>query len=218
MSGGYRAWNVNDTISAADWNQYVASQVVCRFATTTARNSALTSPDDGTMCYCADTDELYKRESGVWKGAVKRIKLKTATESVTSSTTLQDDDHLFMAVEANSSYMLDMELIFDGNNALGQFKPTIVGPSGTVDYGTACGYHIRYDVSDNLIVDNYGLGMQLVANTAGTGNYRPYTIVGLTFTTSSTAGNIKLQWAQFVSNAVATRVKMGSSMELLKVG
>src|SRR5574341_1924364 len=54
---------------------------------------------------------------------------KTADESVTSSTTLQDDDHLVIAVEANTNYFIEAFLIYDGD-AAGDFKFTFSVPAG----------------------------------------------------------------------------------------
>src|SRR5688500_16268650 len=55
---------------------------------------------------------------------------KTADESVTSSTTLQDDNHLSVAVAANSLYELTACLQYEAH-ADGDFKWVFEGPAGT---------------------------------------------------------------------------------------
>lgn len=53
-TGGWKHWNPNDTFTSADVNNYFMSQAVPRFATTTARDAALTgadAPTTGQFCY-----------------------------------------------------------------------------------------------------------------------------------------------------------------------
>src|SRR6266540_2063498 len=54
---------------------------------------------------------------------------KTATESVTSSATLQDDDQLTLAVVANTVYTVGGLLLYDGATA-GDLKYMFVVPAG----------------------------------------------------------------------------------------
>src|ERR1044072_1718147 len=46
--------------------------------------------------------------------AQQQIAIKSADESVTSSTTVQDDNHLFMTLNANRNYWVDGNFITDG--------------------------------------------------------------------------------------------------------
>ena len=52
-------------------------------------------------------------------GAPTYVVTKTADETVTSSTTLQDDDHLYQALLANKTYIFNFNLLFDKTNSSG---------------------------------------------------------------------------------------------------
>lgn len=52
-------------------------------------------------------------------GAPTFVVTKTANETVTSSTTLQDDDHLFQALTANKTYIFNFNLLFDRTDSSG---------------------------------------------------------------------------------------------------
>jgi hypothetical protein len=143
---------------------------------------------------------------------------KTATESVTSSTTLQDDDELTVTVEADSVYVVTAVLQYDAATA-GDIKFAFSAPaSATLDWAatvapttsttaTAPGT-VNFNGSD--ISTTYGAGG------IGAGSRLSATAVGL-LVVAGTAGTFKLQWAQFASSATATRVFAGSFLHLRKV-
>jgi hypothetical protein len=57
--------------------------------------------------------------SGGSPGAPTFVVTKTANETVTSSTTLQDDDHLYQALTANKTYIFNFNLLFDRTDSSG---------------------------------------------------------------------------------------------------
>lgn len=142
---------------------------------------------------------------------------KTAAESVTSSATLQNDDELFLAVEASRFYDFVAFLKYDGATA-GDIKFAWTGPSGfTIRYrhtGAATGLagtsgdidYREITEADTLGVGANGAATTLICRMEG--------IV----TTSATAGTLQLQWAQFASSATATRVFAGSFLYLRDMG
>jgi hypothetical protein len=143
---------------------------------------------------------------------------KTATESVTSSNTLQDDDELFVDVEADSVYVVEGVLQYDAGTG-GDLKFSFTAPSGaTLDWAatvaptaattaTAPGT-MNFNGSD--LSTTYGAGG------IGAGSRLSATFTGLLIT-DATAGTLQLQWAQFASNGTATRVFAGSFLHLRKV-
>lgn len=140
---------------------------------------------------------------------------KTATESVTSSATLQDDDELFVSVEANTVYTVVGVLFYDGATA-GDMKISWTGPSGySFDYqhtGPATGLAgTSGDIDYRQITeaDTLGVGCN------GAGTTLAIHITGILIV-SSTAGTFQLQWAQFASSATATRVFAPSFLDLFK--
>ena len=137
--------------------------------------------------------------------------VKTATESVTSSTTLQNDDELLLAVLANTTYFVFGLLFYDGATA-GDFKFAWTGPSGySFDYSAP----VLATGTTSAIVDGGAtntLNMSAFQETdifsvgaAGAGNTIAITITGVLII-GGTAGTLQLQWAQVASSATATRV------------
>jgi hypothetical protein len=160
-------------------------------------------PNAGDFIRASDTTDLFVR--------------KTATESVTSSTTLQDDDDLVLAVEADSVYLLDALLFYDGGTA-GDFKLAFTYPTGaTIDYvhtgpPTTASGGTGNTVDNRLIVETDTLGL----GAAGAGTTLGVHITGV-LVVDSTAGSLQLQWAQFASSGTATRVFAPSYLYLRKV-
>jgi hypothetical protein len=68
MAGaGYKLFNTGDVLSAAQVNTYLQEQVVMRFATTSARDTALSSVlAEGMICYIDADNNLYKYTGSAW--------------------------------------------------------------------------------------------------------------------------------------------------------
>lgn len=143
---------------------------------------------------------------------------KTATETVTSSTTLQADDQLFLPVVTNAKYIMDMFLVYSGQDAAtgGNLKLQFTGPSGaTLDwanFGVNTGGLTQYNVVGEAIaagspraVGTNGAGVKMCARPMGT------------LTTASTSGNLALLWAQNSSNATGTVIHAGTFLRLYRV-
>lgn len=139
---------------------------------------------------------------------------KTADESLASSTTLQDDDHLFVSVEASATYHAVIECHDLAQPAVGM-KIGFTGPAGYSFVGNANGP----STGTTSLQDRYGL--EIVSGTplsfgGVASNNIPISIQGLVIT-SGTAGTFRLQWAQSTSNASGTTMKAGSFMLLRRV-
>ncbi|MGW3499371.1 hypothetical protein ACWDMY_01315 [Streptomyces globisporus] len=128
---------------------------------------------------------------------------KTADESVTSSTTLQNDNHLVLPVVANATYSLFLMCIFSGGT-VGDIKFDWTVPTGTVlrwsDQTGTSGLHSNVDVYS-----------------APGGTTQVAFQVWATVVTSGTAGNIQFRWAQNASDATATIVRANSHLCLDRV-
>lgn len=159
----------------------------------------------GRIATVADFDAL-----GVWA-------LKTSTESVTSSTALQNDDQLFLPVVANAKYTFEMFIIYDGAGAgLGDLKRDFTGPAGIVmnyaNFGpnnSGAGL-TQYDVVMETVS---GVTRVLGTNGATAMCAQPKGYIA----TSSSSGTFQFRWAQNVSVGTATRVLVGSWMKLTRI-
>ncbi|MFE7947421.1 hypothetical protein [Streptomyces sp. NPDC057426] len=135
---------------------------------------------------------------------------KTATESVTSSTTLQDDDELFVSVEANATYVVDMMLIHSSATA-GDIKIGWSVPAGASFSWTGQGASntatSSFTVADSNMAGRNAAESLEFGGGAGTATRAD---VSGTLITSATAGALQFQWAQRVSDATATQVRAGT--------
>lgn len=68
MAGaGYKLFNTGDVLTAAQVNTYLQEQTVMRFATTTARDTALSGVlAEGMICYIDADNNLYKYTGSAW--------------------------------------------------------------------------------------------------------------------------------------------------------
>ena len=68
MAGaGFKTFASGDVLTAADVNTYIMQQQIMVFASSTARNSAISSPSEGMFAYLKDTDELVYYDGSSWE-------------------------------------------------------------------------------------------------------------------------------------------------------
>jgi hypothetical protein len=63
---GFKEFTVGDILTAADANGYLASQTVMVFASSAARASAITSPQEGMISFLKDTDTMQFYTGAAW--------------------------------------------------------------------------------------------------------------------------------------------------------
>jgi len=144
--------------------------------------------------------------------------LKTADESVTSSTALQNDNHLLYTIGATGTYAFDLYLLATSDaNAAGDINIAFTFPTGTLRLwgpgpdpalasGTlAQGRFAAGAVTSGTAWQDFGL------STTSLG----FNIHGLFIATAT--GTLQFQWAQFASNANATTVRAGSHLIVKQV-
>jgi hypothetical protein len=144
------------------------------------------------------------------------IARKTADETVTNSTTLQADDHLFVPVAANSVYLLDAFLMYSGPvDPAGGIKFDWTGPAGfTLDWaafgtlGVGVGTLVDYDVVKQAATGtrNHGTNGATIMSLQPKG----------TLVTLGTSGTVTLRWAQAAANATGTILRTNSTLRLMK--
>lgn len=144
--------------------------------------------------------------------------VKTSDESVTSSTTLQDDDELLFAVGANEEWVVEFFLRCDGATG-GDFKATVSAPSGSTGWAGVVGPGTTATTFENATANNQlqNIGAAPPVGMLGTGN-SVLVLVSAYIAVGGTSGNVVLQWAQQASSGTATRVLIGSHLTAHKVG
>lgn len=164
--------------------------------------SVLTSPD-WRWGMALTPDRLTARQPG--------MVVKALGEIVTSSTTYQDDNELSFPAAANAHYFAILIMNVFGATG-GDIKVRLSVPSGATGFrwcmGPTSGASDRESTNMVSAVHNFGTD-------------RPYGLVGIASTavaireyvrvqTSSTSGNVVVQWAQNASSATATTVDADS--------
>jgi hypothetical protein len=70
MGSGYKAFTAGSVLTASDVNNYLMEQGVMYFATTAARDTAITAPEDGMVAYVGSNDAnegLYTYNGSTWR-------------------------------------------------------------------------------------------------------------------------------------------------------
>ena len=132
-------------------------------------------------------------------GAHQRIR-KTVTESLSSNTTLQDDDHLLFAVAANEVWAWQ-SVVSVTCDASGGIKFTFTAPSGATGHWN---YRTPAPVGSSGGPAFTTTTAHTVTMTSG-----PHDLSGVVVN-GATPGNITFQWAQQASSGAATQVLVDS--------
>ena len=137
---------------------------------------------------------------------------KTADETVTSSTALQDDNHLFFAMATNEYYSVQGGLWASNANSGVDIKIAFTVPASAT-------YHIvswGFDASGTFSYGNHRSAADSRTFDAESTGF--FICFSGSVVCAGTAGNLQLQWAQAVSNASGTVLKKGSWLNISKLG
>lgn len=147
---------------------------------------------------------------------------KTADETINSSTTLQNDDHLVLSVVANAVYLFTLDLYMtESTDYVGDFKMSFTCPTGATFDMHGAGAHAT-SFTGGTSSDGEWIGKLAATSAAatlafGVGNVLTGVRIYGRLVMSSTAGNFQLQWAQNTSDASGTTLKAGSYMAMTRV-
>ena len=70
MPSGFKTFAVSEVLTAADVNNYLMEQAVAVFANASARDSAISSPENGQACFLLDSNVLQFYYSSAWNNFV----------------------------------------------------------------------------------------------------------------------------------------------------
>lgn len=143
--------------------------------------------------------------------------MKTANETVSSSTTLQNDDHIAaIPLEAGTRYMIEGALIAQVGGTGIDIIYNIAftdAPQNFVLAGTKAGTSALGTVSEDVATNVSGSGdrvlIDLEAETA------VIYVKGFVQANATTGGTATLQWAQSVSNASGVTLQEGSYLRFI---
>jgi len=158
-----------------------------------------------------DGNVLTAAQVNSWLEPVAAV--KTSDESVTSSTALQNDNELVVAVAANATYHLTAYLDYEGGTlGASDLKFGWTFPAGlTMSYVASRISNITGNpAGGGGVVIQTGVP---ISGSSGAGNSQSVSMDG-TVVVSSTAGSLQLQWAQNTSSGTATIVHAKSYISL----
>lgn len=70
MPSGFKTFSTGEVLTAADVNNYLMEQSICVFADGTARDAAITSPEDGQFVFLSGTNTLQFYGSSSWNNFI----------------------------------------------------------------------------------------------------------------------------------------------------
>lgn len=142
---------------------------------------------------------------------------KAVDETITSSTSLQNDDELFLSVDANKTYEVFFVATYNGATA-GDISWRVTGPASSTLTMPSIGIQQAGAGSGDDLTEAYNQALPVAQQygALGTGILSPIYWHGL-IVVAGTAGTIQFQWAQNTSSGTATTVKAGSFMILRRV-
>ena len=144
---GFKTFATGDVLTAADTNGYLM-QGVWTFASATARDAAVTSPQEGNMCYLKDTDTVQYYSGSAWTavsgGAAGLVLLNTTSMSAVSSQTVSsvfsstyDSYRIFLRFTAISTSNVDIKLSLRISSDVDATNGTILTAAGATVTGAS---------------------------------------------------------------------------------
>lgn len=172
------------------------------------------SPAEGALAYDSTVKRVLFYNGTAWtdSGPAPVFIEKPSDESVTNSTTKQDDDHLQFAVGANQKWSVDLYLVATAASGPPDLKYAINLPSGSsTRYWAINSRDPGMRITDQAAVDlATAPDTDIVLALDGSTNYG--SLIHIEFSTGGTSGSFKFQWAQNSPYNGATTVKAGSTL------
>lgn len=148
-----------------------------------------------------------------------RVIKKAAGESVTSSTTIQDDDDFVVTLDAGKVYRIELYASISGATG-GDFRVAWGVTGGVAQY---TGRHVQAaatattdTLNTSIRTSVHNLSTEIIAGTEATGGSHQESFLVETFTAGA-SGTLRLRWAQGTSNATATTLGTSSFMVITEV-
>jgi hypothetical protein len=144
------------------------------------------------------------------------VKRKTADESITSSTTLQDDDHLTFAIGANEEWILDACVVFGNSLNTTGIQTAVTVPSGATLRASTEITTTNTSPNDAKSDSVATSGAVIIAfgglnGANGVVKYFVWVLNG------ATPGNVTLQWSPGSNIGTALTAKKGSFLRANRI-
>lgn len=171
--------------------------------------SAISIVDSGGHFTGTDVEAALQELGAGGSGGVTVVR-KSANEVVNGSSTLQNDDHLLLALGVSEVWAFEF-VIFHDSGTTPDIKMAITVPAGaTLAWGSL--YALATGGSSFTGTTETVSGTSRDFATAGVGVTRIVTLTGYV-ANGANAGNLQLQWAQNTSNGTDTTVHANSILK-----
>ena len=216
---GYIEFATGDILTASIANGYLASQTVMVFASSAARSSAITSPQEGMITYLKDTNATEYYSGSAWlpvgstTGGGKVLQVVSATYStrVDVASTTFTDTGLSLAITPTASTSKVLVLIsqnmwaYSASSEAGGRLKLVRGATDIWNQG-----------STGQTINNYGNGNSAIEYAL----YVPITYLDSPATTSSTTYKVQGRSTDTASSGSVSFQKAAnvSTITLLEIG
>lgn len=204
---GFKVWTTGDLVNASDFNSYLQEQVIMRFANSSARDSAVSSAEEGMFCFLQDSNTLQFYDGSSWnsfigEGDITSI-VTASTSGLSGGTTSgvatltvdpsQLTDGNSITVDTANDLLI-LEDVSDGTVykvkpnqiASGSANALVDGDSDfTITDGVANGIHYELDDTDMADWNNTGIAL-----TTNGGMYRHHQTQAVTMTIPANEGTV----------------------------
>ena len=147
---GFKTFTTGEVLTAADTNGYLMQGVLV-FANATARDAAITSPQEGQCCYLKDTDAVLTYSGSAWVGfddsnAIQNAIVDAKGDIVAASA---NDTPARLAVGTDNQRLVAASGEVTGLKYVSDTQNTVVDAKGDLLAGTAADTIARLAVGAN---------------------------------------------------------------------
>jgi hypothetical protein len=150
MPSGFKVWATGDLVNASDFNNYIQEQVIMTFADSSARDSAVSSAEEGMFCFLKDSNTLQFYNGSSWasfigEGDITGVTVTTGSTSglsggATATSGAFSSTLLVAPTQATSATVASADVILiadadDSNNLKKTTAGDIAGLAGGVSLG-----------------------------------------------------------------------------------
>ena len=148
---GFKVWTTGDLVNASDFNSYLQEQVIMRFANSSARDSAVSSAEEGMFCFLADSNTLQFYNGSSWasfigEGDITGVTITTASTSglsggATATSGAFSSTLVIAPAQATSGTVASTDIILfgDADDSNGLKKTTVADINNLVSAGVSLG-------------------------------------------------------------------------------
>lgn len=152
------------------------------------------------------TGSTLSAGGGGGAGAPTAVVTKTADESVTNSTTLINDTHLYYALTANKTYWFEFKLIVKRDNSVSGQRLNVAIAGNSSGY-----FMVPQNTLATLCNGSSMFLMQNLGSSGGTASYAvPHIVHGTILSTSNTT--LQLKWTALLADSNTITVMKNSQL------